>query len=839
MLATVIRLSQGGVDFPASTTTIEGVASYQQHHLDARQRVNEFWETARRDLVQCNTCGGDIACNLQLHKDLPLKLWLGRGGRFVGGAHYKQATALFQPNKLPKWPNRIFPGKGWNGILVLPFYDLPQRICGFLFVGRDAEAKDFVYHNAYRNCQTPRKVRPTIETGLFMYDTLFSPTDSIDLFGNTVFVFNSPVIAARVQARHLLDHELPLPLVSTYSTRITTMHGAHRWLSAYTTWASQPGFRYVCWNPTFSANIISMAARLDGYVLFCPRSTNMQRVPSRGWLQYIHRHAMPWQQALEQKLLPLSQPQRINIVKQLDIPHAIFKDLICTRRRGLREALEAAEECRNIVNVAYAGQIKIVENNAGWQYASGQHVSNTIIHIEHLVQRSDQPDECYYQGKLIQGKQSIPFVEPVEAMEQNGAKIITRRLSAAGMQPLIANVAYKKKLIDIALQMRPPETIVSAGSFGWNPQLARFVFPQYELHIGGKVQLHKSILADQESPCLSFMPPASPPRFGTLLHDSPANMIFWAVAACVGANVIGRPLNQRPAGIGLIGLGATNIGQYIAKLFGCNAYSVPNKPQRSFNAAAAIQTAVKTHNWPVWLSVHNKVDKRAIRTWCGFLGDKDVLLPVDRYAADAMAIQSPWRFVTYTPELNIPPEMPIDGDKIFVHWLHDVVSRKLRTDTSETIFSLRILCDMARWVERNGGNSHIVYAAADILDDVGNAPVHQADRFVAMLYRFIVDGQLGIQQDGYNDKTVKLSLYRLARKEVSGIFIPRAVVNALLAKNLLPPVDAPHITLMLADANALDREYRYNDQMGWLVIESWWHERLKCCQHRQRLRIIS
>ena len=37
---------------------------------------------------------------------------------------------------------RVFKGKDWNDVLVIPFYTAPGRIHAFMFIGRDAQAPD-------------------------------------------------------------------------------------------------------------------------------------------------------------------------------------------------------------------------------------------------------------------------------------------------------------------------------------------------------------------------------------------------------------------------------------------------------------------------------------------------------------------------------------------------------------------------------------------------------------------------------------------------------------------------------------------------------------------------
>jgi hypothetical protein len=235
----------------------------------------------------------------------------------------------------------------------------------------------------------------------------------------------------------------------------------------------------------------------------------------------------------------------------------------------------------------------------------------------------------------------------------------------------------------------------------------------------------------------------------------------------------------------------------------------------------------------MWMET-NMLHRTLVRTWFAHAGVKNVVSPLARYEADALALHSHWRFIVYTPVLPLQAELSNDGVGIFQEWLRDFTCRRMALDNEPLNYVLRVLEDMACWVKRNGGNPKTVRAAAAIIDDVGDDNEQRADRLVALLYRFIAAGRLGIQQEGFADPRVKLSLYRINVDGVAGIFIPCATVDALLAKSTLLSVDSLQITKMLADATGLNCEYEYNGQAGWLVVESWWHSHLDLCRRRQQ-----
>ena len=69
-------------------------------------------------------------------------------------------------------------------------------------------------------------------------------------------------------------------------------------------------------------------------------------------------------------------------------------------------------------------------------------------------------------------------------------------------------------------------------------------------------------------------------------------------------------------------------------------------------------------------------------------------------------------------------------------------------------------------------------------------------------------------------------VHRIVADGSPGIFLGRPTLNQLLAARGLQPPDALMIETRLAEAGALDGEFEYNGERGWLIAESWWSDNI-------------
>ena len=280
---TILRLENNGVNFPASAATPEELDNYKNTIIAPQIRAQALKSDSSFTLSR----GLDIKLiqnKLGLNAALSQTVWRERMGQFIGAVDFVRATQAYLPAvtdsfNAKKTASCIFRGKGWTNVLVVPFQDMPGRICGFLFVGRKAEIEDVIYkpvHSTIHNNQHASPAIQTIEAGLCMYDVLQTQTAFSHVFKNNIFVTANPFDALKLQNRHMRDSSLPLPVVGSYHGIYTTQRRKNKYnVSSLNGWDASSNKKFIFWSKKSQAAVFNMASRANGRVCVFPESSDL------------------------------------------------------------------------------------------------------------------------------------------------------------------------------------------------------------------------------------------------------------------------------------------------------------------------------------------------------------------------------------------------------------------------------------------------------------------------------------------------------------------------------------------------------------------------------------
>jgi len=397
--------------------------------------------------------------------------------------------------------------------------------------------------------------------------------------------------------------------------------------------------------------------------------------------------------------------------------------------------------------------------------------------------------------------------------------------------------SWSTNAVELAMQFNPPELIHGAGAFGWDPRVARFVLPKFQVEIGGKVIEEASPVLGDLSPGITLEPPSVlAPRLAGLTEDTSISQIFWATVASVAANVIAPAINEPVAGIGLVGMGAAVIGRLAARSAGCQEY--PLKLGSSVvDIADRLRFVTSQHSWPLVLVIPQGAHRNRLATWLNSTEDKNVIMDVNTTTATALAVQSNWRFIISNEPLTSANAAVLDGPAVLPNWLQDICERKLELRSNRSALVHQILDDMAIWAGKRDGDADVIRSAVEVLDDLEHDGMAQAERFAGLLYGFVESGDLIVGREGYNTSKAP-TLWHLPEHEPPAIFAARNVIQRLLTGHKIPLPDPAHTTQILTEAGCLIAA-AYNGVSGWLIEEEWWNHQLARCRARQhRLRIV-
>ena len=237
---------------------------------------------------------------LRILSQLHGQSWRNGPGRLVGALPYLEAEACFSPGAIANSlrhsavpfngsGSRIFQGGGWGEVLAIAHFDLPGRVCGFLFVGRDGRTSDRVFKSTYRLTSTQRP-----EGGLAGLETVERSNGE---FGHDVLAVADPLLAVRLQVRHAISHTRPLPMVAWCDQPQALTKYAWRTLSDK---------KVVVWAWRLTAAVVYQAMRANSHLcLLGPEDLRRDSVdhyirllsPDQLFRRVV-RNARPWREAV-------------------------------------------------------------------------------------------------------------------------------------------------------------------------------------------------------------------------------------------------------------------------------------------------------------------------------------------------------------------------------------------------------------------------------------------------------------------------------------------------------------------------------------------------------------
>jgi hypothetical protein len=218
-----------------------------------------------------------------------------------------------------------------------------------------------------------------------------------------------------------------------------------------------------------------------------------------------------------------------------------------------------------------------------------------VLRIDAMVYSSQRREMCLA-GRVICQGQEVEFCVPHKELNKDTAVWIDRLLM--DHVPALATCApsWSRHIIPIAQLFQHPEVIHGIDRVGYDSEHQRFVFPKFTIETGGAVSELKYPVFPEPVPAADLQLPEalSPEEI-----DRPKNRceqgvteVFWAMAACVLANILARVNRKQPCGIALQGHVAAEVGRAVARAFGC-------LDCRPFTVAELVRArlAEQCHDW--------------------------------------------------------------------------------------------------------------------------------------------------------------------------------------------------------------------------------------------------
>jgi hypothetical protein len=718
--ATIQRLKSYGVQIPNRVSDPAAVTSYVENHVEYRRRMNDFWKQSSRDLpfFEPDSLTRMQRNILQRRDD---SSWSDRARFTVGYTSINEVENLFHPKsvattmrrnhgeKRTERPGsgagkaRVFKGNGTGGLSVLPFQDVPGRICGFLFVRdvRNPGPEDMVYKSVQLG---PSNRRPK-EAGLLMFNNCFSYYYSDVVDG--MFIIADPLLAVRMQLKWLRTNVLPLPIVATFVAAHHCPRSVFR--------QSQVSDR-VLWAPRIGPREVLQArfanARVSTYLATASEILDSPWVACFG-LPNMKASTISWQDALRWQLNQLPLPAAEELLRDAALEPYAQRDFLGGCTKSLIEKLQPILMKPEFQPRIVISGRTIVERDGRWVLdPSGTEVCNAQLRIDRFIYT--RLEKHYYEGRILLNGQEVPFRVDSAKADANFVKCLKEELPAASAT-LRSLPRCTRDLSAIAKWFTSSRAVVTnADVVGFLEDPPRFSFPKFALGMKGRIQ-EGSILTGPDDPAFHFEPPQPLSRHAVsqLSVRSRETRLFWAMAAGILHNVVAPLSSFKPVGIALVGTGAQAVCTQAAKLLGCHEFAIPHQ-RTTDRVLAQLQRACERHNWPLLLKPPTEKPSVSIRAWLNTGETKSCIVPLcDKLEAEA--IINGWVVIRSERHFEGLHALEQIAPRVAPAYLMDVCQRRGCIGGLSPHPLHDVLRDLANWFASQGGDPKAVLRALHVL----------------------------------------------------------------------------------------------------------------------------
>ena len=808
---TVRKLSEVGLGLPAAALLDSTITTYIEDHPDYRKRVNTFWEQAQRYFLDCQEpIVTQYRQRFSTLSTLGLEPWLAHGGQFIGATD----RAAFFKYLLPGQHTgniRLLKGKNWGDMIVIPFHDLPGRICAFLLIGRTGRPEDHVFYRLPHNFPGPTNTT-SHETGLALLTAGLQPPHP--QLGTALFVIDDPYTALFLQLRWLKSNTQPLPIVTPWSDDKGGTKQVWEWL---------PTENVICWSPHGIVRAVKQARIANAQVAtteITPRELDDNRYhrTSLDWLRRIGSHAVPWAVALRSHLTTLARDKIEQTMLDVGLGGAELRQFIQGCDVELRDRLTAIYDSRNYTrHIRFDGRT-IYESDNGWHLDPGDDLlCGAVIRIDQILHADT--GRSYYRGVIKFQGHEVQFTEHTATLDTGLFKWARDYLlNHAALGRMSYNPRWSIHAMEIAVRFHQPEMVEGVDSIGWSQNQRQFSFPTFAIDSNGTVSHDCACLfntTDTPARTLNAPEPLSTKTLETLSDPNDEVYLFWATAAAIAHNVIAPALHRSPIGILLDGAGAQSIGAAVAVVLGC-----PEKVMKHTRSSLAgeIEQFMGAHQWPALLSLSSAT----AGPWVAASPPCNCLVPVNWATARVLGIRNTWCTLRSDRKLGSMQLVTQAAAKILPAYIQGLCERQLWLDDTSTHLVEAVLNDMAEWFGQQGGAQSVVRKAHRMLELP--AKPGPATHFRELLQKLQETGALGFTRAGFERRKDTQPRMLYIEGTIPGIWIPQDMFHDVVVAQAAPAPDTLLITKSLKAEGALLGETVHRDDLGWLVTEQWWND---------------
>jgi hypothetical protein len=734
--ATLGRLTSMGYSFPDEVLLEGGEQNYVRDYVNKRETMIGLRKMGLDQTAKgTSRIAAKIRHRLSLHNSAPRERWDEGPGKLFGVLAKGQAELAIHPDahvfdkntgaKIPRdrGEDRLFKGTGWKDVLSIPFYNLPEQICGFLFVGRDCQEEDRVYQPVMSSKDGRH------EGGLAFVPTLTK--FARQGWHGEMFAVANPVLALKLHARHFRVNRIPLPLLSWMDQGDVRTELA---------WHMVDRSRLIVWSPnTLDHRAVRQAAYTDSQVSLTAYASNLS--PER-LLARTLKHARPWHKVVAGYVDEVSDVQAMELLFQSQLGEDQIRQVLGNLTRKSRERVVGLLARQQIArSVELDGKV-ITERNSSWYVTKKrkQHqILDAAIRIDEVVKQR-KSGRIFYRGKIHHEGTETPFCELKDVFQTKTLRWLEDHMLNRASKIIRGDVKWSYQLPDLAMRFSNPAVRECEDAVGWDAESESLVLPKFILRRGGEVVAKENSFSG-ECPGLPILPPTNvvEKNFSVLTRDNQSCRILWATTACLLADILATPNDHAPGRTALVGEGGIAIGQRVSTALGCL-----ERPLHYVAAYGSDPNFVEEHQWPRQYSTPKQgILSPRMRE---VLHEGSSVYGTPYTFARLLAMEGSWRIVKARDHQLVPfAALKVLGDRLIGNYLETVAARDFKID-GEGAWTRIVLDDLAKWVSQYADAS-VVAAAGDILTD---ETVSARDHLFYLINEFLEDSRLTYEHEGWH-----------------------------------------------------------------------------------------
>lgn len=365
--STFVELAKRGV---MSLITIKPkmIDLYDQYYLKQRVKGRNGWAHCAAYFKKPTKAVNELLISFNLQ----LKKWENfnpRPERYVGATHVRDLERELGTQfthravvdgkvieDIDTLPLR-FPS-GWSDVLVLPFESAPGALIGFLCIGYRHGKIQRRFTRVRLTNNTFNAKLPACDAGIW---GLHTSTYGKSTYGDYVVALEDPLLALRIQSRHALMSNTPLPIVSWLFTEGEA--------TQFVSWSAVTQKNIIIVTPKLTPSAIHAAYTSGGWLAVLDMSEEsvqelIKNKKPEDLMRNFIRRALPWRDAIRRWISMVSENMVKALFNSLSL-HCKEADVIASEFYDDIQPTESRSvKC---VRVCLRNKVTLlVENATGW-----------------------------------------------------------------------------------------------------------------------------------------------------------------------------------------------------------------------------------------------------------------------------------------------------------------------------------------------------------------------------------------------------------------------------------------------------------------------------------------